>query len=292
MHVGGTHRVARLGEPTRHLHRLQAQPAPPPPAATLPAIPLSKANGPWKVDPYQAQHDANIALESIDWSKRDIVIWVPGTDNHTIHPKFEQAVREAWGADASLSRIDYPATWDMYRSVPTGLATLRIVLQAIAAHGGDHRVFLAGESQGAWLIGEALADPAVGKVVTRAQLFGHPWVAAHDYADGHDARVREVNHVGDQVSEPIKGDVTGAMQAMMAVHQLSPAGAGKLAGALVENPKHALLMGEWLLRSLPGAKTFLKDPHDYGPDMTFGVEWLRWGKDGDPNAGDGPAAAA
>lgn len=246
---------------------------------TVPLGPISKAAGPWEVDWERAHADARRVIESIDFSKRDIVIWVPGTSNSGVHSHFEEAVRDSYrDGSASLTALSYEATWHLRRSVPTGIATLKLVLEEIARRGGNHRVMLSGESQGAWIIGEAIADPAYGKVVTRALLMGHPWLAAHQYARGEDPRVQVVNHVGDQVTMPVKGNPTVGLDAMIAIRTLQLAKAGSVLQALASNPSHGVLMLKSILYAIPGLKTILRNPHVYAPDMTRAVEFLRTGR--------------
>src|SRR5690606_29230316 len=133
-------------------------------------------------------------LASIDFSKRDIGLWGPGTDSLEVRPSFPAAPDAADTRTVSLTHLTYEASWNRRRSVPTPAASSQLALEERKRRGGNHRVLLAGESQGAWIIGEAMADPHVGSVVDRAALLGHPWLAAHQYADSQDSRVKVVNH--------------------------------------------------------------------------------------------------
>jgi hypothetical protein len=209
--------------------------------------PPGTSGGTWSADIARAHYDAERALEAIDWSKDDIYVWVPGTGSHNINPGFEAAVRDAnKNGSASLSRIEYEASDRTRPSVATGIETLRLVLAGIQAHGGHHRVLVAGENQGSWVIGEALSDPLLKNVVTRAVIFGHPQPATHHYEDGHDPDVLEINHSGDEVS--------------------TPTSFGKLADAL----RAAV---NWLI---PG--DYVKIPGNYRNDMTMAVEYLQTGR--------------
>ncbi len=238
----------------------------------------SKAGGEWTVDWERAHADAQKVLDAIDFSKRDIVIWAPGTSNHGPHPAFEAAVRAAYqGEGSNLVALEYEATWHLRRSLPTGMATLRLVLEGIRAKGGDHRVLLSGESQGAWIIGEVLADPAVSKVVDRAVLIGHPWLAAHQYDRGQDPRVRVINHAGDQVTLPVRGSATDGLDAMLAIRTLDLSKAGSLVKAIAANPDHGVKMLMNLAYAIPFVKTLLRNPHVYDGEMTRAVEYLRHG---------------
>jgi hypothetical protein len=238
----------------------------------------SKAGGEWTVDWERAHADARKVLDAIDFSKRDIVIWAPGTSNHGPHKAFEAAVREAYAGEGSnLVALEYEATWHLRRSLPTGIATMRLVLEGIRARGGDHRVLLSGESQGAWIIGEVLADPAVSNVVDRAVLLGHPWLAAHQYDRGQDPRVRVINHAGDQVTLPVRGNPTDGLDAMLAIRTLDLSKAGSLIKAIAMNPDHGVTMLANIAFALPFVKSLLKNPHVYDGEMTRAVEYLRHG---------------
>lgn len=240
---------------------------------------ISTAGGEWNVDWERAHADAQLVLDAIDFSKRDIVIWVPGTSNRGVHPAFEAAARDGWrGEGSNLVAMQYEATWHLRRSVPTGMATLRLVLEGIAARGGNHRVLLGGESQGAWIIGEVIADPTVGHLVDRAVLLGHPTLAAHQYADGHDPRVRVINNPGDQVALPIKGDHTVALDAMVAIRTLQLTRMGDVVKALAANPRHGVELLKNLVFAVPVLKSLLKNPHVYDGEMTRAVEFLRHGE--------------
>lgn len=265
-----------------------AAPAPAPPRAlpdatakqyrTFDVPSPSKAGGEWTVDWERAHADAQKTLDAIDFSKRDIVIWAPGTSNHGPHPSFEAAVREAFrGAGSNLVALECESSWHLRRSLPTGIATMRLVLEGIRARGGDHRVLLGGESQGAWIIGEVLADPVVSKVVDRAVLLGHPWLAKHQYDRGQDARVRVINHGGDQVAMPVKGNPSDGVDAMIAIHTRDLSRLGSLVKAITANPLHGVKLLGNLAYAMPFLKNLLKDPHAYHGDMTRAVEYLRHG---------------
>jgi hypothetical protein len=234
--------------------------------------------GEWTVDWERAHADAQQVLDAIDFSKRDIVIWAPGTSNDGPHPGFEAAVRDSYrGVGSNLVALRYEATWHLRRSLPTGIATMRLVLEGITARGGDHRVLLSGESQGAWIIGEVMADPAVSSVVDRAVLLGHPWLAAHQYDRGQDARVRVINNQGDQVTLPVKGSIAAGLDAMIAIRTLKLNELGTVVKALARNANHGVLLLKSLVFAVPGLKSLLKNPHDYGGEMTRAVEFLRHG---------------
>lgn len=229
---------------------------------------ISRASGDFPIDWQRAREDAARTLASIDWSRRDIVVWVPGTDSSSIHPRFAQAVADAGrGRSMSVVRMHHQASWNMRPSVATGIATMKLVLAGIAAHGGDHRVVLAGESQGAWIIGEAIVDPMLRRVVDRAVLLGHPWLAAHHYDDGHDPDVRVINNPGDLVTIPVTGDPGRGLDAMVAVYTLQWSRLPLVLRAMLENPVHGAKLISNLRFAIPVLKHLWKNPHDYGEHM-------------------------
>jgi hypothetical protein len=239
---------------------------------------VSTASGPWQVNWERAYADAQRVLDQIDFSKRDIVVWLPGTSNHGVHPAFRAAIDDSYkGQGSNAVALEYEAGWNLRQSVPTGIATMHLVLAGIRARGGDHRVLLAGESQGAWIAGEVMSDPTVGSIVDRAVLLGHPSLAKHQYADGQDPRVRVINHEGDLVAARVHGDVTVALDAMIAIHTLDVSKLGEVLKALASNPSHGVSLLGGLLHQVPLLGSLLRDPHVYDGEMTRAVEYLKFG---------------
>lgn len=255
-------------------------------AARTPATPklgpISKAGGAFPVDWARARADAATTLARMDLSKPNLVIWVPGTSNTRVHPAFERDVRAAYGDSLSLGKLDYEASWHLRRSVATGLATLLLVLEELRRRGiSPDRIRLAGESQGAWIVGEAMANPQLGNVAARAVLLGHPWLAAHQYTQGQDPRVQVINHVGDQVTLPVQGSPADGLDAMVAIRTLQLAQLGTVVRALAANPSHGVKMLANIVYAVPGLKTIFANPHVYDRRMPDAIEFLR---DGTPTA--------
>ena len=253
-----------------------------PSAATPSAIPfdigvMSSASGEFTVDWARAYSDAAATLAQIDFSKRDIVIWSPGTSNHKVLPPFGDAVRAAYGDDASISYLKYEATWHMRRSAPTGLATLMIVLAEIKKRKrAGQRVFLAGESQGAWIIGEAMTKP-VASIVERAAIVGHPYLAKHHYDDGHDPRVQEMNHEGDNVAAKINGDIATGLDAMVAIRTGQLGKIGTILKGIAANPMQGVILLRDMIYNLPFLKGKNVKPHYYEYEMDSVVKFLHDG---------------
>jgi hypothetical protein len=238
---------------------------------------------PGPVDMARATADANRVLAAIDWSRRDIVVWVPGTDGTTFMPKFAEGMRAAWQpGEGSAVSLDYQATWHLDTSEPTGEAALRLLLAGIEAHAGQHRVLLAGLSQGAWIISDVLADPRYRRTVTRAIMFGHPQVSLKHFHDDEDPQVREISHPNDIIAMPITGPRERAIEAMTALQTgaILP-NLGLILSVVLANPKvgtEAIVGRLRGMHLLPKAKV---DNHDYDAEYGEGAKWLH----------DGPAAA-
>lgn len=244
---------------------------------SLPPLPsISKASGPFPIDHARARADAEATIASIDFSKRDIVLWIPGSGAVGVHPDFEDAVLREWpDGRVSLSALRYEASWHMRRSVATGIETLRLVLAEIRRRGGDHHVMLAGESQGAWVISEALADPSLRSTVDRALLMGHPWLARHQYLDGRDPNVRVLNNPGDMVTLPINGDPGKGLDALVAIYTLQLAKLPQIVSAVIQNPLHAVKLLSSIQFALPFVKGLRPNPHRYESNFPAGLKFLR-----------------
>lgn len=210
-------------------------------------------------DEQLAQINARKAISQIDWSKPDIALWVPGTGNHGVDPAFAKTL----GADTSVVAVDYPANMDFMGGVSTGMLTTKLVLEEIEKRG--RTASLTGYSQGAWVAGEVMADPAAEKTVTRAVLYGHPKAANAQYPEGH-AKVREVNNADDPYSN--MGDDTTAIQG------LSNLASGNIDGKSIAG----LLSG---LVSQPDIVNFLVTAGDpnvgkrHGYDLGSEAAWLK-----------------
>ncbi|MCW2927851.1 MAG: hypothetical protein JWM86_1819 [Thermoleophilia bacterium] len=250
---------------------------------------FSRAEGPWEIDWMRARADAEAALAAIDFSRPEIMMWIPGTDGKGVHHDFQLAADYLYGArptGLSLTALPYEASWSLRRSLPTGLATMKLLLHGIkerfaqieAAGRPRPKLLLAGLSQGAWIIGEAMADPELTGLVTRAITVGHPWMARHQYGDGHEPRVRVIGHVGDQITMEVAGSVGTGLDAMIAVRtgQIGK-GLGSVVRAILANPLHGVLLLQNQLRNLGWLRPYLSDPHEYSMEMPRMVRYLRDG---------------
>jgi hypothetical protein len=243
------------------------------PAPSASQVRSAKLTVPGAVDEARAKADAARTLASIDWTKPDISLWVPATGSHSIPSQWRDAVAASPdAARTSLALVDYPAATDFNDSVSTGMETLRLVLAGIAEHGGSHRVSLAGHSQGAWVIGDAIQTPELGRMVDKAVLYGHPAPARVDWSTGTDPNVRQVDHPDD----PFTWDLVGGSDALRAISELSHGGSllqyGTIAATALANPGFAAyLVGAHLLHARHGAD---EDPHHYQSQYADGAGFL------------------
>jgi hypothetical protein len=238
---------------------------------------------PGDVDHARAQADAEKVLASLDFTKPNLVLWVPATGSHAIPGSFRDAVDRQFGQRASLGLVDYPAEFNFNDSVSTGMETLRLVLAGIAERGGNHRVTLAGHSQGAWVIGDAIDTPELARSVDRAVLYGHPSPARVDWSKAGDPNVRQVDDPGDPFAAPIEG----GRQALDAIDQLRSGtdGAGQpldlgdqlgrvgqLAKIALANPRLSVYLLEKHI--VPADWDNQHDPHHYDEQYGAGARFL------------------
>jgi hypothetical protein len=162
--------------------------------------------------------------------------------------------------------------------VPDGVAVLEGVLAEVARRAPGKPVFLAGESQGAWIISTVLADPSYAKLVTRASIWGHPAAAPQTF--GRAGQVREVNAPGDIVTMEL-GERPG--EVLAAVEQLSrrhfATGLARIAGYAVQRPDMLLKLLKFWMFAIPGLGKTHPNQHDYDDDIEHGIEFLVAGLD-------------
>lgn len=253
-------------------------------ASTLAGVPSAPNVLPGVPDLASAWAGAERVLSAIDFSKRDVVIYVPGTNEYRVNSRFAAAVRHEWPkGDVSLVHLPYEASLQFRTSVSTGVEMLRLVLAGIAHRGGEHRVLVNGWSQGAWVISETLADPAMRRLVERVMIGGHPVFAHTHFHDGHDPAIKEVNHPGDIVTIPPAGDPDQALDGVSALGQgrlPSLDQLGTIVGAAASNLPHiAMLVLSGLRLLLPPLQAVNPEPHAYEGEMARAARFLRSGLD-------------
>lgn len=216
-------------------------------------------------------------VEDLDLTAPVVTIWVPGTSEYWIKQRFLDELH-AVAPGAHVSMIPYEATWRFSTSVPDGVAVLRGVLEEVRRRAPGKPVFLAGESQGAWIISKVLTDPAAARQVTRTALWGHPAAAPQQF--GRAGAVREVNAPGDIVTMEL-GDDPGKVLA--AVEQLSRrnfgTGLAQLAGYAVQRPDMLFKLLKFWSFALPVVGKGRKNEHDYEDDVPNGIRFLLGGLD-------------
>lgn len=224
------------------------------------------------------QRAVDQVLSQIDWSRRDIVLWMPGTSESHVPDPMRRAVVSAFDGVVPVA-VPYEASWSLTQSVADGAEKLAAVLREIESRGGRHRVFLAGQSQGAWAISEVMSRPGTSDSVERAVLFGHPSFAAHhDHAFRHGDRILEINHSADSVSTPLSGDAQAGLRAFEGIAEGKVRGNVRpLLSLAVKNPGYLgkVLLGQRYRLPLVGER--YPDPHVYTSDMAAGAAYLRTG---------------
>jgi hypothetical protein len=241
---------------------------------------LGAAGGAWTPDLDEARRQAALTLAQLDLTRPGtIVLWVPGTSSHAVPESFRQAlVGIGELATAQVGLVDYPATWRLRSSVATGYVALALVLDELRRRGRHQHLLLAGESQGAWIIGELLTDPRYARMVDRAALLGHPAPARTHYPDVTDPAARraqavEVNNRADHVP-----DVPHAPPAVV-LAAMQHFGTGDIVGSLphmlriaISDPGYLLQAGFNALRGT--VLSAFGDPHDYSSRMVDAAELL------------------
>jgi hypothetical protein len=241
---------------------------------------------PGDIDHERARADADKVLASLDFNKPELVLWVPATDSHAIPGTFRDAVDQQFGQRASLGLVDYPAGYNFNDSVSTGMETVRLVLAGIAERGGHHRVTLAGHSQGAWVIGDAIDTPELARMVDRAVLYGHPAPARVDWSKAGDPNVRQVDHPEDPFTMPLEGgrNALDAIDDLRTGHDQDGGSlglfeqlqrVGTLASTALKNPRLSVyLIGKHVI---PPDQDTGHDPHDYWQQYDDGARFLDGG---------------
>ncbi|MCW2949951.1 MAG: hypothetical protein JWN41_964, partial [Thermoleophilia bacterium] len=105
LHHLPTSRSVRAQLP-KHAAKAQATPEAKPSAKELLDAPLREMPG--VADKAAAKGYAANALAEIDWSKPDIVLWVPATATHSLHVNWSRGAEKQFGDRASVSMVNYP----------------------------------------------------------------------------------------------------------------------------------------------------------------------------------------
>lgn len=248
------------------------------PRPTAEELRTRRLQQPGRVDSTLATAEAQRTLSAIDFSRDNIVLWVPATLSHSIPDSWERGVQQAHpDGNVSSNLVNYPAGVNLNDSVATGVETLRQVLAGIAAydeaHGTHHSVTLGGHSQGAWVIGQAMSEPAIHHVVDGAALYGHPSPSRDAHATARDPKILEVNDPND----PFTHTVVGGEQALQGISELAHGASirdvlPKLGLSLLANPfLGGYLLGRATHDADPSGRP---DPHFYEPQYASGARFL------------------
>lgn len=241
------------------------------------------------VDVPEADHataaaNAKQTLERIDWNKPIIAIDAPGTLWGVPQQLHDGLVAQGGADRVSIVKLEYPAAaHGMAQSVALGKETLRLVLEEIRRRDPDgtkYHVALQGESQGAWVVNDVLAEHPFHDTVDRVALYGVPADKTHDGALDDDRRVRTTNHPLDPIAWPHLGPASLGAQApgfILGTHERSDLPAAL--AMMVLNPVHAAMFGVGeLVGRITGDVT--RNPHLYLEH--YAGEGARWLLDGAP----------
>jgi hypothetical protein len=215
-------------------------------------------------------------MSIIDHTKKHIFIWVPGTGGHEPHPAFVDAVQMICGRDAQILHVEYPAEWNMEKSVKAGVKAMKEFIEEISCQidYNTQQICIGGSSQGAWVISEAYKDPKVRAFAHKTVLFGHPGVAdKHDHKFEEDDSILEINNHDDAVTfgweedrkEMVKNfsrAQRGNIKAILSVLWLAMCHPVRLVRFMYLIAIHA------------GIITWNTSPHDYSQEMPLAVYWL------------------
>jgi hypothetical protein len=209
-------------------------------------------------------------LAQIPETQSTVALWMPGTSDGAVHPAFQSAWVRRTATPAVL--VPYEASWRLVGSLADGEAVLRGVLDGLAARTTPLRIFLAGESQGAWAIANVLGESGRRDQVARVAVFGMPGLAPYRPSQ-QDPDWLTINHDQDPVVYPVRGDTTALREAIdyLARGQVFKSIPGFWC-TTVANPS---LLGIFVWNKLTLLLSpNMPDPHNYSPAMARGVEFL------------------
>lgn len=198
-----------------------------------------------------------------------VIVWVPGTWGTAVHVGFEEAVRERLGDDAFLMHVAYPASTEFDASVRDGVEALFDTLSELEVT-DEQRVLVAGSSQGAWVIREAMADGRWSRDdVYRVATFGLPGMS--EFEPRRDDYVWDMASPFDAVTWDWNGPEARIVRYVTQVVRgrwwyLIP-----LLPWFVLNPRPTIGMTGLLMTHFRAPRL---SPHDYTPQMPLTLAWL------------------
>lgn len=221
--------------------------------------------------------NAPIQVPPIDFSKDNIVIWVPGTGMGHIPSEVKLEILRRLGQNVSMVNAEYLANWKFLTSMPHGQQTLIAILEHIQRHKRPKtKVYLVGLSQGAMIISDTLAIDKYYDLVTRAVLFGHPSISGSHQEDLGTLKVREFNNFLDPATLEWRGDNLKIIKSLDGVFRGDVLQAVHLLGVAAKNPSETLLLITAGLRYLPfyNSPDDAFGPHNYTHKYKTGISWL------------------
>lgn len=219
---------------------------------------------------------ASVLAQIPPWAE-DVVIWAPGTLRQRVPAEFVAGIRDQFGRDTPLVKLPTPPGYEERKGASDGAATLRIVLDELAKRpGGGPKVYVAGESMGAWAASEVVADPAYRPRIERAVMWAMPGVAEHRFPTGTAPGVFEIRDDYDMVAQELEADQDAMLDSMEGVFEGRALEVVHLPGFLLNNPWEASLLARTgVRRVLPGG--YDRDPHNYREHMANAAALLRGG---------------
>lgn len=225
-----------------------------------------------------------VRIPNIDLSKKYIVLWVPGTNSHSIPEEFLRDIKQHFGDDATTALVDYEAAWTFRTSMAHGYATLRATLEYLISNmRPGTKILLAGLSQGSMVISELLTNPRYYQLISRAALLGHPGVAANHVHGVPDPKISEFNNPFDPSTLPWRGDPVKIIKSVDSFMRGDILDAVYLLKVAALNPLYTTTLAALGLKNTPfytlaSRIPVPKDIHDYRESMDDAAYWLYMGK--------------
>jgi len=232
---------------------------------------ISPLLAPMRVEPVIT---SPVPFEKVNWKKKIIVFWVPGTSNHSVPEEFESFAREYWGKDVEIVLCDYAATWQFNDSIPDGIRVLTQTLDfAAKKKRPGQKFYVAGESQGALIASEVVTQGHYSKIVDKTALMGHPGIAPKHFHDKND-KILEINNALDPATFEWKGDYHELLDAVDRLTKADPSGIPILLRAALNNPVYAIALALLQLQNVSAFRNLLTNTHNYRDRMEYAVLWL------------------
>lgn len=208
----------------------------------------------------------------VDLSKDVIVLWVPGTSNHSIPDSFKKLI-ESQFPSVSLALVDYMASWSFSISRPNGVSNLKAMLDYLSEHmKKGQKLLVAGESQGAWVISDVIKGSKYKNMIDKVVLLGHPTTADSHFFN--DQKVLEINHPQDVTTIPVNVNKEVLAEKVEDIIHLDLSAVPYLLKVGLSHPNVLLWLGVLGASKVPVLGDALPKFHDYNKDMLLAVLWL------------------